>query len=126
MLAWDGCDADLMIALRARRSHAMVISSVMEGGAHAVSESIGMGVPVIASRIAGNIGLPGDDYSGYFPVGDENALASLMARAQSDAGRLQSLRTAVAKRRKFAEPQTERRALQTPLDELIGGDAGVK
>src|SRR5579859_5782478 len=52
-------------------SHAMVISSRMEGGANVVCEALRMGLPVLASRIPGNIGLLGASYAGYFPVEDE-------------------------------------------------------
>src|SRR5262249_11890594 len=52
------------------RSHAMVLSSLSEGGANVISEAIVAGVPILASRIDGNVGLLGEDYSGYFPVGD--------------------------------------------------------
>ena len=37
-----------------------------------------MGVPVIASRVAGCVGMLGDDYPGLFPVGDTTALANLV------------------------------------------------
>jgi glycosyltransferase involved in cell wall biosynthesis len=39
-------------------------------------------VPVLASRIDGNVGLLGEDYGGYFPVGDTRALARLMGRLE--------------------------------------------
>ena len=100
------------------RSHVMVISSVMEGGAHVVSEAIGMGVPIIASNIPGNIGLLGDDYPGYYPVGDERALATLLARAQEDGKWLDSLRVAVGKRQELVNPLLEQRALQCLVEEL--------
>ncbi len=38
----------------------------------------------IASDIAGNTGLLGQDYPGLFPTGDSAALAVLMARFESD------------------------------------------
>jgi len=66
------------------RSHAMVISSVMEGGANVVSEACVAGLPIIASDIPGNTGLLGQDYPGLFPVGDSAALALLMARFEAD------------------------------------------
>lgn len=93
------------------RSHAMVIASRMEGGAHVVSEAIAAGVPVIASDIAGNIGLLGDDYPGYYPVGDERALAVLLARAEADGEFLRSLEDAVKARRSLTDPAQERRAI---------------
>src|SRR5262249_44491695 len=66
------------------RSRLLVVSSRMEGGANVVSEALADQVPVLASRIPGNVGLLGPDYAGYFPVGETRALAALMSRAESD------------------------------------------
>lgn len=103
------------------RSHAMVISSRMEGGAHVVSEAIGIGVPVIASAIAGNIGLLGERYPAYFPFADERALAARLARAQSDPAWLARLASALIARRHQVNPATERAAIARLLDDLPGG-----
>ena len=65
-------------------SHAMVMSSIMEGGANVVSEAIVAGLPVIASDISGNRGLLGDQHGAYFKAKDEIALAHLLQRAESD------------------------------------------
>jgi hypothetical protein len=43
-------------------------------------------VPVLASKISGSIGLLGEDYPGYFPVGDTQALAQLLEKAAQDIG----------------------------------------
>ena len=40
-------------------------------------EAIACGVPTISTRIAGSVGLLGEDYPGYFPVGDTEALAAV-------------------------------------------------
>lgn len=64
------------------RCRAMVISSVMEGGANVVSEACRAGLPVVASDISGNVGLLGDDYPGYFPVGNDTELARMLQRAE--------------------------------------------
>jgi putative glycosyltransferase (TIGR04348 family) len=103
------------------RSHVMVISSRMEGGAHVVSEAIGIGVPVIASAISGNIGLLGEDYPGYYPVANDAALAELLARAQSDPAWLASLETAVKARRREVDPAAEREAIAGLIADLIRG-----
>ena len=97
------------------RSHAMVISSRMEGGAHVVSEAIAAGVPVLASRIPGNIGLLGKGYPGYYAVGNPRALAKLIARARRDPAFLKSLEKAVKARRPLTWPETERSALRALL-----------
>ncbi len=62
------------------RARAMVISSRMEGGANVVSEAIMAGLPILASKIDGNVGLLGEDYEGYYSVEDEEALAVLLSR----------------------------------------------
>jgi putative glycosyltransferase (TIGR04348 family) len=101
------------------RSHAMVISSRMEGGAHVVSEAIAAGVPVIASAISGNIGLLGDDYPGYYPVADETALAAQLARAQSEPAWLAVLEAGVKAKRHEVDPAAERDALARLIADLF-------
>ena len=96
-------------------SHAMVISSRMEGGANVVSEAIRIGVPVIASRISGNVGLLGDDYRAYFAPGDTRALAALMQRAASDPAFYRQLKKHVAQLRPMVSPGNERRMLLAAL-----------
>lgn len=93
-----------------RGSHALIVSSRMEGGAHVVSEAIVHGVPVLASRIPGNVGLLGADYPGYFPLEDTPALASLMRRVHDDAAFLATLHAAVCARQPLFTPDTERAA----------------
>lgn len=100
------------------RSHAMVISSVMEGGAHVVSEAIGIGVPVIASAVSGNIGLLGGRYAGYFPVGDDEALSRLLTRVAGDAAWRGRLETAVISRQRLVDPALERRSLAKLITDL--------
>jgi putative glycosyltransferase (TIGR04348 family) len=92
-------------------SHAMVISSRMEGGANVVCEALRIGVPVLASRISGNMGLLGPGYGGYFPVEDERALARLLIRAATDAKLYRTLKRQVARLRRTVAPQAEARAL---------------
>ena len=89
----------------------MVISSRMEGGANVVCEALRIGVPVLASRISGNIGLLGPKYSGYFPVEDERSLAHLLERACTDRDFYKSLKRQVGKLRPLVAPQVEARAL---------------
>jgi glycosyltransferase involved in cell wall biosynthesis len=63
-----------------RRAHVLVIPSVMEGGAQVIIEALQSGTPVLASRVSGNIGMLGEDYAGYFPLGDDQALSELLMR----------------------------------------------
>jgi putative glycosyltransferase (TIGR04348 family) len=71
--------------------HLMVLPSVMEGGANVISEATVAGLPVIASDIDGSIGLLGDDYRGYFPVRDTQALSALLLKAEAEPDYVKSL-----------------------------------
>jgi putative glycosyltransferase (TIGR04348 family) len=92
-------------------SHAMVISSRMEGGANVVCEALRIGVPILASRIPGNVGLLGSAYPGYFPLEDEKALARLVERAASDAAFYRRLKSLVRAQRAAVSPRREARDL---------------
>jgi len=105
------------------RAHLLVQSSVMEGGANAVAEALAAGVPVIASRIAGNVGMLSEDYPGYYPVGDERALALLLERAESDAAFYELLKARCAARRAWTLPERERKALGSLIEEVASGSA---
>jgi putative glycosyltransferase (TIGR04348 family) len=89
------------------RSHAMVISSFSEGGANVISEAAVAGVPVLASRIDGNVGLLGADYPGYFPVGDTPALARLLRRLEREPRFVAQLGKALARRAPLFRPARE-------------------
>src|SRR6516225_7461627 len=90
-----------------QRSHAMVLSSLSEGGANVISEAIVAGVPILASRMDGNVGLLGADYPAYFPVGDTRALARLMRRIEVDRRLVVTLRRAIARREPLFRPERE-------------------
>ena len=96
----------------------MVLSSKMEGGANVISEAVVAGVPVIASRIPGSVGLLGADYPGYYPVGDASALAQVLRRAEVDAGFLASLARACKARAPLFTPKREVAAWRKLLREV--------
>lgn len=101
-----------------RQSHAMVLSSLTEGGANVISEAIVAGVPVLASHMDGNVGLLGADYPAYFPVGDTNALAQLLQRIEGDRRFVARLRRAIARRAPLFRPEREVAAWRRLLAEL--------
>lgn len=104
---------------RLARSHAMVIASSMEGGANVIIEAVTSGVPVLASDISGNRGMLGDDYAGYFPLGDAPALAALIDRSFSDTAWYGALRFQCAVRAALFAPGLERAALRELVDNLL-------
>jgi glycosyltransferase involved in cell wall biosynthesis len=72
-----------------------------------ISEAIVAGLPVIASRVAGNVGLLGEDYAGYFSTGDTRELARLMARAESDSELLAELKLHCRRLARLFSPERE-------------------
>src|SRR5574340_812270 len=65
---WLGEIPHWQVRRKLAHSHLMVISSRMEGGANVVCEALAAGVPVLASRVAGNVGMLGEDYAGHYPA----------------------------------------------------------
>jgi putative glycosyltransferase (TIGR04348 family) len=68
-------------------SHLLSITSRIEGSSNALSEALAQSqpTPVVAAKISGLVGTLGEEYPGYFPVGDTRALADLLARVETDA-----------------------------------------
>ena len=100
------------------KTHALVHSSIMEGGANVVSEALVAGVPVIASAIDGNVGLLGEDYPGYYPAEDTGALCALLQRAETEHDFLQLLLEHGNKRKHLFTPERESRSWQVLLHGL--------
>lgn len=96
-------------------SHLLVISSWMEGGANVICEAVMAGTPVLASDIPGNRGMLGEDYAGYFPPGDSQALAALLARAEGDPAFYAHLCAQCGRRSEHFEPAREAAAVQALL-----------
>jgi putative glycosyltransferase (TIGR04348 family) len=99
-------------------AHLLALPSRMEGGANVISEAVVAGLPVVASRIAGSVGLLGPDYPGYYPVEDTAALRALLLRAEADPGFYASLEEKCAGRRPLFTAERERAAWVSLLQEL--------
>jgi putative glycosyltransferase (TIGR04348 family) len=101
------------------RSHALVVSSVMEGGANVIAEAARIGTPVLASRVSGNLGMLGREYPGYYKLRDDAGLARLIARAAGDGNFYRKLERAVRARRTLFAPAAERSALLQVVRSLL-------
>jgi len=116
---WLGSVAHARALAWLAKSHLLVVSSRMEGGANVIAEAARIGTPVLASRVSGNVGMLGRDYPGYFALGDERALATLLQRAADDQPyRSRLYRAMRARRRRFA-PAVERATLLRALAPLL-------
>jgi putative glycosyltransferase (TIGR04348 family) len=100
------------------RSRLCVISSRLEGGANVISEAVVASVPILASRVPGNVGILGDDYPGLFSAGDSEELAELLRRAECDASFLAQLKSRVKKLIPLFAPANEKKAWSALINEL--------
>ncbi|VTU14534.1 selenoneine biosynthesis selenosugar synthase SenB [Variovorax sp. RA8] len=101
------------------RARALVHMSRMEGGAQVVIEAVRSRVPVLASRIGGNLGLLGAEYEGYFPAGDAAALAALMERFAAEPAFAARLAAQCALREPLFTPEAERECVRRLLRDLL-------
>jgi putative glycosyltransferase (TIGR04348 family) len=120
---------------RIQRAHLLVHASRMEGGAHVVMEAVCSGTPVLASRIAGNVGMLGPSYAGYFELGDAQGLADLLLRCRREQmrsgaplaatepagteGLYRLLQAQCAQRAPLFAPAAEQAALRALVHELL-------
>jgi len=91
----------------------------MEGGANALGEAIVAGVPFLASRIPGSIGILGDDYPGYFEVGDTAGLARLMLQCETNPQFLSKLTKRCLELIPLFDPDREQDSWARLVDELM-------
>lgn len=99
-------------------SHLLALPSRMEGGANVISEAVIAGLPVVASRIAGSIGLLGEAYPGFYTTEDTAELRELLLRAEADSAYYHGLENAIAGRRDLFTPEREKAAWRDLLNAL--------
>jgi putative glycosyltransferase (TIGR04348 family) len=121
---WLGALPHAAVRRHIQAAHVLVHASRMEGGAHVVIEAVRSGTPVLASRIDGNVGLLGDDYRGYFPAGDDAALAALLQRCRDDPDMLSGLRAQTDPRAALFAPETEAATLRGIVARLLSPHPG--
>jgi hypothetical protein len=75
-------------------------------------------VPILASRIDGNIGILGADYPGYFDVGDTTQLARLLRRIETSPTYLAELKAWTKRLAPLIDPAREEQAWSDLVGEL--------
>ena len=101
------------------KSSLCVLSSRSEGGANVLSEAIAASVPILASRVDGNVGILGKNYPGYFDVGNTSQLAQLLTRAETSPGYLAELKAWTKDLTILADPSREEQAWSDLINELF-------
>jgi putative glycosyltransferase (TIGR04348 family) len=115
---WLGQLSQLRTLQILKKSSLCVLSSRMEGGANVLSEAIAASVPILASRIDGNIGILGAGYPGYFDVGNTSQLEQLLTRAESSPEYLAELKGWVESLTYLVDPAREEQAWSALINEF--------
>jgi glycosyltransferase involved in cell wall biosynthesis len=107
-----------------QRAHVLLHPSRMEGGAHVIMEAVLSGTPVLASRVAGNVGMLGTAYPGFFEPGRVDLLLALLrdgrrGQSSADGGLLLQLQAQCDARAPIFSPHAEREALWHALSDLL-------
>ena len=120
---WLGSLPHAQARRRIQSAHVLVHTSRMEGGAHVLMEAVCSGTPVLASRVAGNIGMLGADYAGYFAHADAQGLADTLLRCRAsqhtDDTFYNQLQAQCAQRAPLFAPANEQAALLQLVRELL-------
>lgn len=98
---------------------ALINPSQIEGGPAVVTEAIVAGVPVIASDIPAHRSLLGEDYLGFFPVGDAEALAARIESFVLKSHYRDALRQQIIAREPLFQVEHERACLQQLLRDVM-------
>ena len=103
------------------RGHLLSVTSRMEGSSNVLCEALASGVPVAASKIPGLVGTLGEDYPGYFDLGDTAGLRRLLLRAEGDPEFYRSLARHCAKAARLVRPELEIQAWRRLVREATEG-----
>jgi putative glycosyltransferase (TIGR04348 family) len=73
-------------------SHLVAITSRIEGSSNVLSEALVFQTPVVASRVPGLIGTLGEEFPGYFSLGNTRELANLLEKLEGQKDFYEALR----------------------------------
>jgi putative glycosyltransferase (TIGR04348 family) len=116
---WRGACTHQQARRLIQAAHVLVHTSRVEGGAHVIMEALCSATPVIASRVAGNVGMLGRDYAGYFEVGDAQGLAQALLRFQTDGDFRSTLQAQSLQRAACFAPALESQGLHALVTRLL-------
>ena len=101
------------------RADVLVNPSRVEGAPTVVIEALRSGVPVIASRIDGHLGLLGPQPVGGFAPGDAEGLAALVRRFFTEPAFADPLCAEAARREPLFDPRAEAEAVRALGNDLV-------
>jgi glycosyltransferase involved in cell wall biosynthesis len=122
---WLGELSQAKTRFRLARARLLAHTSRLEGGANVLSEALAEGTPVISSQIPGSMGILGEYYPGYFPVGDTASLTQLLLRAERDESFYRELKIHCESRLPLIDPAREAKCWEGLLGEFLWEACGA-
>lgn len=122
---WIGERPRAAALARLARSDLFVLTSQAEGGPGVLGEAATLGVPILATRIPGVVGVLGRRHPGLFAAGSARALARALRRFEGDAVFRRRLTEASRRVATRLSPSAERRAWRTLLAGLETNRTGA-
>lgn len=116
---WKGKMDHTALMGKMAQADLLLNTSTQEGGANAICEALCLGLPVVASKISGNVGMLGQDYEGYFTSGDAQSLSKVLVRCSTDAGFYQTLLDQVNERALLFDYTAESRRWRELLNKML-------
>ena len=116
---WKGKTEHAALIEKLADADLLLNTSTQEGGANAICEAICLGLPVVASRISGNVGMLGEDYKGYFTSGNAESLAEILVRCATDRKFYQMLLDQVNERAALFDYAEESRRWHQLLNKML-------
>jgi hypothetical protein len=81
-------------------------------------------LPVLTSYIPGNVGVLGEDYPGYYSVGDKKVPVRLLYRGETDGTFYETLEARCDERRYVVLPKREKATLGSLVEEARSRTVG--
>ena len=101
------------------RAKLLVVSSKIEGGASVISEALVSNTPVLATRISGNVGMLGKNFSGLFSEGNANQLRQLLHRSETEQSFYRQLKNECRTLSKKFRPAREKATWNRTLSQMF-------
>jgi len=98
----------------------------VEGSSNVLSEALISSVPVVASQIPGLIGTLGENYPGYFPLEDTQALTRQLRKAETEPAFYRELKAHCARLSWLVHPQREQNSWKKFLESISSNQSPLK
>lgn len=116
---WIGGRSVLETRTILSQSDLLLITSQHEGAGRVVGEAVQLEVPIISTNNDGVMGVLGEEYEGYYPVGDVEALTALLIKAEKDKSFLEHLNLQCKNKKTLFSVEEETKSWSDIINDLF-------